>query len=146
MHPAQENTISTDLVNGHRPDLNFDSPDDSQSQSISEALNLNGEDGLHQSYGQRINETHLDLSSTNVSVSFEYGKNILFFFHERLQEPLESEKKQALLLVENIFCDSKQFGFASNGKWSFLNTIYFFQLVCYNVVTKMFFELGLYNL
>ena len=80
MHPAQENTISTDLVNGHRPDLNFDSPDDSQSQSISEALNLNGEDGLHQSYGQRINETHLDLSSTNVSVSFEYGKNILFFF------------------------------------------------------------------
>lgn len=80
MHPAQESTISTDLVNGHRPDLNFDSPDDSQSQSISEALNLDGEDGLHQSYGQRVFETHLDFSPRDVSVSFEHAKKYFIYF------------------------------------------------------------------
>ena len=53
MYPAQESTISTDLVNGHRSDVNYDSHDDSQSQSIPEALNLDGEAGLHQSNGQR---------------------------------------------------------------------------------------------
>ena len=115
MYPAQKSTISTDLVNGHRSDVNYDFPDDSQSQSIPEALILDGEDSLHQSYGQRVNETHLDLSSRNVSVSFEYGKNISLMFHERLQESLEYEKKQALLHVENIFCNSKRFGFASKG-------------------------------
>ena len=123
MHPAQQSAISTDLVNGHRPDLNYDSPDENQSQNISEALNLDGEDGLHQSYGQRVNETQLDLSSRNASVSFAYEKNILFIlmFQEYLQEFIEAEKKQALLHVEDIFCNSKRFGFASYGKWSFLN-------------------------
>ena len=52
MHPAQENNISTDLVNGKRSGVNYDSSDESQLQSIPEASNLDGEDGRHQSNGQ----------------------------------------------------------------------------------------------